>query len=85
MLRDYIEAVVRRIATERLNSGHVPARCEFRELCKQFEKDALEIWRQLHKEGVFEGHQTVNKEPMLILKDNEISENNDTRTATRQV
>lgn len=69
MLRDYIEAVVRRIATDKQQRGQVPACCTLNELCTEFREDAFEIMRQLHRQGVFEGHKTVNKEPMLILKE----------------
>ena len=67
MLKDYIEAVARRVAADKRDRGISPASCTLNELCSEFREDAVEIMRQLHKEGLFEGHQTVNKTPMLIL------------------
>lgn len=69
MLRDYIEAVAGRIASDKLQRGQIPACCTLTELCNEFREDAVEIMRQLHRDGVFEGHRNINKVPMLILKD----------------
>lgn len=68
MLKDYITAVVQRIAAEKLQQGISPPACTLTELCNEFHEDAICIMRQLHQEGVFEGHQNVNKVPMLIIK-----------------
>lgn len=70
MLKDYIKAVAGRIASDKQSRGVSPAACTLTELCNEFREDAVEIMRQLHREGAFEGHQNINKVPMLILKDN---------------
>ena len=69
MLKDYIKAVATRIATDKRDQGIRPPSCSLKELCSEFREDAVEIMRQLHREGLFEGHLTVNKIPILILKD----------------
>lgn len=70
MLREYITAVVERITSDKRIRGIRPCSCSLLELSKEFQEDATEIMRQIHKDSeIYEGHVDVNKIPMLILKE----------------
>lgn len=67
MLKDYIEAVARRIIADKRQRGVVPDCASEDEILLEIKADTRECLRSLCQEKAFRGSVNINKIPLLFL------------------